>query len=180
MVSTDDAEIAEVAKQYGASVPFIRSKENSDDYVGTTAVLMEVLAEYAKSGKTFNYVCCIYPTAPLVTSKHLIEGITLLKEKKFDVVYPVVKFGHPVQRALVFTNESHINYLWAENQKVRTQDLTPTYHDAGQWYWLIAQSITNNTILNHGAIIVAENEVQDIDNEVDWKLAELKYKLVYA
>jgi len=180
MVSTDDIEIANIAKQYGASVPFFRSPENSDDYAGTTAVLHEVLSEYAKLGLSFNHVCCIYPTAPLISSSHLTEGLELLKNNEFDVVYPIVKFGHPIQRALTVQNGSHVSYMWPDTQKIRTQDFTPAYHDVGQWYWLKSQPIIDNAISVHGAIIIAEDEVQDIDDLIDWKLAELKYKLLYG
>jgi len=179
MVSTDDIEIAEVAKKFGAKVPFMRSSENANDFAGTADVLLEVLKDYKKRNKIFNIACCIYPTAPLIKQEKLKEAYNLLLERKFDSVFPVTKFSYPIYRALEI-KEGKVKMIWEENLKKRSQDLPDTYHDAGQFYWLkVNELIKTNKILsqNSGAIIVNELEVQDIDCETDWKMAEMKYKL---
>ena len=180
MVSTDDKEIAGIAKKYGANIPFMRSKENADDYATTVDVLLEVLADYNKQNKAFNYGCCIYPTAPLLTQKELIKGYELLKEQSFDTVFPVVKFGNPILRSLKL-EEGKVTMNWPEYIDTRSQDLPDSYHDAGQFYWFQTDELTEQKKLftsNSGALILKEEQVQDIDTEQDWKLAELKVRLL--
>ena len=180
MVSTDDDDIAEVAKKYGAQVPFLRSKQTSDDFTGTADVVIEVLHDLKKIGKEFINACCIYPTAPFISKQTLNDSYSLLVTEKFDSVFPVCAFSYPIQRALEI-NDSKTTMVWKENLTKRSQDLAPRYHDAGQFYWLNIQSFLNVKKLftqNTGSIILDELQVQDIDNETDWKLAELKYNLL--
>jgi len=181
MVSTDDKEIAEVAKKYGASVPFMRSKENANDFATTADVLIEVLVEYKKLGKNFEYMCCIYPTAPFVTSQKLKDTYKLLMKNNVDSVIPVVKFSYPIQRAFRINDMDQLEYIWPENVDKRSQDLGPAYHDAGQFYWAKTQCFAEMQSLACGLtvpFVLSEIEVQDIDNKIDFKLAELKYKLI--
>ena len=181
MVSTDDQEIADIARQYGAVVPFIRSEKNSDDFSGTGDVLIEVINEYRKLNKEFDYGCCLYPTAPFVTPNKLKESFTLLRDKQFDTVFPVVEFSFPILRALKM-EDGKVAPVWPEHYSKRSQDLAPAYHDAGQFYWFEISSFLETKSLvsgNTGAIIVEENSVQDIDTEDDWNLAEMKYKYTY-
>lgn len=181
MVSTDDDEIAEIAIKYGAQVPFKRSKKNSDDYTGTADVTIEVLTELNNIGKKFTNACCIYPTAPFITVDSLKESYSLLVEKNYNSVFPVCAFSFPIQRALEINN-SLIKMVHPENLNIRSQDLVPRYHDAGQFYWInIEQFLNEKKILtdNTGSIILSELQVQDIDNEIDWKLAELKHQLLF-
>ena len=181
MVSTDDEEIAGIAKQYGAKVPFLRSKENSDDYSGTVEVLLEVISKYQELGKSFDYLCCIYPTAPFVTAQKLMSAMRLLKTNKdCDCVLPVVKYSYPIQRSLKIDN-GKLKMNWPENYSKRSQDLEPIYHDAGQFYLTKTSSfLKNKTLFTKKTlpIIVSETEVQDIDNIEDWKIAEMKYKIL--
>lgn len=182
MVSTDDTEIAEIAIKYGAEVPFFRSTVNSNDFAGTVEVIEEVLCQLKTIGKEFTYACCLYPTAPFITSQKLINAFKLLKENKYKSVYPVCAFSYPIQRSLQF-NGSKIEMIWPENLTKRSQDLSKAYHDAGQFYFLETTFfLKEKNILNNetGAIVLNELEVQDIDTETDWKLAELKWKLLYA
>jgi pseudaminic acid cytidylyltransferase len=179
MVSTDDDEIAEIALNQGAKVPFLRSTETSNDYATTYQVLEEVLLEYEKIGSLFDYVCCIYPCAPFVNGEKLKLAFVTMIKSEFDSLFPTVGFGFPIQRALRLDNQK-ISFFYPEYALSRSQDLEKSYHDAGQFYWakvspLLDQKslITNNT----GSIILSELEVQDIDNETDWKLAEFKYKM---
>ena len=134
MVSTDDAEIAEVSKKFGADVPFMRSEKNSDDYATTADVLNEVLDEYSKRGKNFEYMCCIYPTAPFVTAEKLQRAFNSLVEKNADVLIPVVKFSYPPQRSFIL-DDGFLKYKWSQYARSRSQDLEKFYHDAGQFYF---------------------------------------------
>jgi len=180
MVSTDDDEIIQFAKQYGASVPFVRSAKTSDDYATTADVLNEVLQTHKQQGKEFEYACCIYPTAPFVTPQKLIEAFKKLEEINADCALPVTKFSFPIWRS--FRMESgKVTYNWPEFAPKRSQDLPPAYHDCGQFYFFktsvfleTGKLITENTI----GIEVPESEVQDIDNEEDWKIAEIKYSFL--
>ena len=182
MVSTDDEEIAEVARQYRAKVPFMRSAGRADDYATTVDVIFEVLDTYATMDKCFDTVCCLYATAPFVDGLKLQKAYQLLSDFEFDSAYPVVAFSYPIQRGLVLAK----NKLYMVNPEYlnkRTQDLQVIYHDAGQFY------ISGTNILkqtgsflgkNTGGILFSELEVQDLDTETDWKLAELKYQLLHA
>lgn len=180
MVSTDSEEIAEVARRYGAAVPFMRSNKTSDDYATTADVLMEVLCEYEKRGETFQYMACIYPTAPFVTAEKLIQGMKLLKKENANMVMPVVPFSYPPQRGYIIQNQ-RLNMKYKENFSRRSQDLEKIYHDCGQFYlYQIDEYRRQKGIIMEGIIpiVVSELQVQDIDNEIDWKLAEIKYKLM--
>lgn len=182
MVSTDDDEIAEVAKKYGAEVPFIRSKKNSTDYSTTMDVLEEVLNRYETKGQKFDLVCCLYPCTPLISNSTLNKAfLKLTTSENANSVLPIVKYSYPIQRALTVENQE-VFFIKNEMKDVRTQDTTTYYHDAGQFYFIKSSIIKNKekTIGNKTkAIIMSELEVQDIDNISDWMLAELKYKLLY-
>ena len=177
MVSTEDDEIATIAKKYGAKVPFFRSAKNADDHATTFSVLEEVLTTY----NSVTSAACIYPTAPFVTPEKLKQAQNLLRKNNFDTVFTAMKYGHHIERALqIDETTGKIKMIDARNMNTRSQDLKDTYHDAGQFYFfntapiLKAKSLwTNNT----GALIVDELEAQDIDTLTDWKLAELKFKL---
>jgi len=178
MVSTDDDEIAKIAKAYGAKVPFLRSDENSNDYATTADALKEVLFAYEKQGKNFEYACCLYPTAPFVTAEKLKSSYKMLKEKNADALVPVVRFSFPPQRCFVVQNEQ-LAYKWPEYRTARSQDLEPYYHDVGQYYMFnVDVFLKENTLVPVNTIPyeVDEMEVQDIDNLSDWNIAEIKYE----
>lgn len=180
MVSTDDEEIAEISKMLGASVPFLRSKKNSDDFATTVDVLLEVIEEYKKLGKVFDYVCCIYPTTPFISPEKLNHSFKILIEKKAKSLIPIVRFSYPIQRALRIENDS-LQYIYPENGTKRSQDLELTYHDAGQFYWIKTDVLVNQSSMvtdNSIAYEISELEVQDIDSETDWKIAEMKYQIL--
>lgn len=178
MVSTDDEEIAEIARQYGASVPFMRSEETANDYATTNDVLKEVFLEYDKRGKHFDIAVCIYPTAPFVTAEKLENAVHFMKEQNAEAVTPVVPFSFPPQRAFVI-RDGKLQYQYPENATVRSQDLETIYHDCGQFYVLKPNNVMND-VKDVDAIpfVMPETEVQDIDNENDWKLAEMKYRMM--
>lgn len=178
MVSTDNEEIAELSMQYGAIVPFLRSESTSNDYATTADVLEEVLTDYEKRGRHFDVFACIYPTAPFVSSSKLRSAMSQFMNETADSLISVVRFSYPPQRAFILT-DGYIQYQYPENESVRSQDLTPYYHDSGQFY--ISRTETFRAF--HSLIlpktipfILSEEEVQDIDTESDWKLAEMKYK----
>lgn len=180
MVSTDSEEIAEVAKKYGAKVPFMRSEKTSDDYATTADVLMEVIEEYGKRGNHFDYMACIYPTAPFITGEKLSKAMGELKAKGAVMAMPVVAFSYPPQRGYII-DDGLMNMKCKENYSKRSQDLEKMYHDTGQFYvFKTEEYIKKSGIIYEDIvpIIMDELEVQDIDNETDWKLAEMKYKLL--
>ena len=180
MVSTDDREIAALAESFGAKVPFLRSGENSADTAQTAEVLLEVLAEYGKLGKKFDYACCIYPTAPFVTAARLNEAREKILQTGADAAVTITKFSYPIQRALKISGE-RVEMFWPENYNRRSQDLEPAYHDCGQLYFLKVSSLLEQKKLFPKftvPILVPESEAQDIDNEEDWRQAEIKHHII--
>ncbi len=181
MVSTDDAEIAEVAQQYGATVPFMRSAENADDHATTTAALLEVITDYERLGQSFTIGCCLYPTTPFVTAALLRQAFDTLTTQAFDTVYPVQAFGFPVQRAVGLAASGRVRWLQPEHQQTRSQDLEKAYHDTGQFYVFKTAALLQNRQLisaNAGAIVISEMQAHDIDTEEDWQIAEFKWQLL--
>lgn len=180
MVSTEDEEIGKIALNCGAKVPFFRSEDAANDYATTADVIKEVLEMYQLQGKYFRQVCCIYPTAPFVTGDKLKEAMCLLESEQADSVLPVVAFSFPPQRC-VLIQEGKVRPKWPENMKLRSQDLETNYHDCGQFYCMQVKAfLESNQLLmkNTLPLIMSELEVQDIDTEDDWKIAELKYELM--
>ena len=180
MVSTDDQEIADFAMTCGAKIPFFRSEKSSNDFASTIDVLEEVIDEYRKNGDEFTYLCCIYPTAPFINAEKLRNGMDLLIKTGADCVLPVSRFSYPIQRSLKI-EDGKVFMIWPENYPARSQDLMPAYHDCGQFYLLRTQSMLEQKSLypeNTIPIITSSLEVQDIDNEEDWLIAEMKYRLL--
>ena len=180
MVSTDSDTIAEIAIKYGARVPFLRSAKTSNDFATTRDVLLEVLSEYRKLGRCFDNMVCIYPTAPFITAEKLKNALDSMEQKEASLVIPVVRFSYPPQRAYV-VRDGFLEFKWEEYRNSRSQDLEPYFHDSGQFYcynikdYLACDGIITDKIVS---IELPESEVQDIDNEQDWILAEMKYKLM--
>lgn len=181
MVSTNDQEIVKIALEYGVKVPFIRTEQTANDFATLADVVEEVVLNYEELGQKFDYICCILPTAPFLTSQRLVESLSLLVEGKYDSVTPVLRFSYPIQRALQIDSSNKLSMIWSENLKKRSQDLLPTYHDCGQFYWMRTNAFLREKsffMKNGGAIVLLEKEVQDIDTLEDWELAELKYKIL--
>ena len=176
MVSTDDKEIAEVAEKYGATVPFFRSDEVADDFATLADVMDEVLDCYRKKDEIYKYVCCILPTAPLINPKIFRKCYDIISgSDEYDSVRTITPFNFPVQRAQRYI-DGKTEYIWPAFEKSRSQDLEAAYHDTGQFYWVTFKKGMHSA--NGYRIIIPNVEVQDIDNEDDWKLAELKYQLM--
>lgn len=182
MVSTDNMEIAEIARKYGAKIPFLRSAETSGDYATTSDVILEVLEEYKKMKSNFDTVVCIYPTAPFLTADKLKEAVNKLEHTDCIEVLPVVRFSYPPQRGFVM-KDKYIEMKCPEYKFSRSQDLEVLYHDAGQFYCFQVDGYMRCRGKVTEKIVpfeISELEVQDIDNEVDWKLAELKYQFLHG
>jgi len=181
MVSTDDEEISKIAEKFGASVPFFRSKKASDDHAPLVAVLLDVLSMYQKKGKNWDYVCCILPTAPLMSSEDIKTAHNILLSTKSPAIVPIVRFSYPIQRALQLDDSGIVSMVQPDFISLRSQDLKPRYHDAGQYYFIRTAILLKEKSLFPQKTIgleVDEMKVQDIDTETDWKLAELKYRLL--
>lgn len=181
MVSTDSAEIADVAKEYGAKVPFLRSDENSNDYATTADVIEEVIRIYQEEGRIFDTFACIYPTAPFITAEKIREAFQNMIESEADATLSVVRFSYPPQRAFIIKN-GFITYQYPEHEKSRSQDLEPIYHDCGQFYICDTKEFLSSKSLiqtKTAPYMIPEEEVQDIDTPSDWKIAEAKYEALY-
>lgn len=181
MVSTDDEEIAEVAKSYGAKVPFMRSAATANDFATTADVIREVLDAYRQQGRDFDALCCIYATAPFVTPARLKTGFRMLRDGKASSAFTCVEYSYPIQRSLVIEPSGRIVMKHPEYASARSQDLEKSYHDAGQFYFTTVKSFEQNGSLwgnDTLPIILPETEVQDLDTPTDWKLAEIKYSLL--
>lgn len=180
MVSTDDDQIAAAARAAGALTPFRRSPENASDQATTTDALLEVIAQYRAAGREFEYICGMYASAPLITVDHLRAGWEIIQnDPAAQTVMPVIRYGYPVHRAFVI-QDGRLQLMMPEHGFTRSQDLPAAYHDAGQWYWMrVADFERGRKVFADRCLPVelSELEVQDIDNEVDWKLAELKARI---
>ncbi len=177
MVSTEDAEIAAIAKRYGASVPFLRSAETANDHAIIADVLNDVLSSYDKLGKHFDNMCCLMATAPLLRVEDLQAAYDKLVQSDFVTVMPIVQFSFPIMRSLKMDEKGMIEYNWPEYYPVRSQDIPPAYHDAGMFDWHKIEEWRRGVDYKCGYVL-DDIYVQDIDTETDWKLAEMKYKLL--
>ena len=180
MVSTDDEEIAGIARQYGASVPFLRSAETANDYATTVDVLLEVVNKYKELGQEFDTICCLYSTAPFVTSDRLKEASAKINDS-VDACFTIVQYSYPIQRSLRINVAEYVEMKFPEHLKSRTQDLEKVYHDAGQFYFVKTEALINEKTVwckRTTPLILSELEVQDLDTETDWQLAEMKFQLL--
>lgn len=183
MVSTDDPEIADIARTWGAEVPFLRSAAAANDHATTSQVLLEVLDQYAETGVHFDLACCLYPTAPFVRPRDLADGRERLLGSRFNVIMPVTGFSYPIWRSLQREEDGRITLNFPENLNARSQDLPVAYHDAGQWYWFRTEAFLRDHVLmgpDTGSIVLPAMQVQDIDTEEDWGLAELKHERMFG
>ncbi|CAI8740163.1 Pseudaminic acid cytidylyltransferase [Pseudomonas sp. IT-347P] len=180
VVSTDDAEIADVARAHGAQVPFLRPVELADDYTGTAAVIVHALQQLP----AFDYACCVYATAPLLQPRYLRQGIELLEQhpdKSF--AFSVCSFGFPVQRALTLDGQGALTALYPEFRNTRSQDLPEAFQDAGQFYWGRSDAWLRGEVVYSPVslpVILPRHLVQDIDTPEDWKRAEYLYAALKA
>lgn len=179
IVSTDDAEIAEVARQRGADAPFMRPAEISNDYVGTGAVVKHAAEWIIKNLGEVEFVCTIYATAPFIKPTDLKKGLALLLESGSQVAFTVTSFPFPIQRAIKITQNGRVAMFQPEHFLTRSQDLEPAYHDAGQFYWARTDAVLNEVSAFSDAavpLILPRYQVQDIDTTEDWQRAELMFE----
>jgi pseudaminic acid cytidylyltransferase len=184
IVSTDDTEIAEVARAHGAQVPFIRPAELADAFTGTAAVINHAVGALLDQGLSFDYACCIYATAPLLQARYLQQGLQMLQaapEKSY--AFSVCDFGFPVQRALLINDKGALQAMHPEYRNTRSQDLPVAYQDAGQFYWGRSEAWLRDDVLFSPSslpVILPRYLVQDIDTEQDWRRAEYMYAALKA
>ncbi len=180
MVSTDDEEIADIARKYGASVPFLRSEKTSGDFATAPEVVLEVLEEYEKRGVHYDLGLLLYPTAPFVTAAKLKDAAEKLLASDADTLVAVVQFSYPPQRGMIM-KEGRLVFEYPQYLDSRSQDLEPHYHDVGQFLFFHTEAFKKNRRLLVGNLlpyVVSEMEVQDIDNQTDWEIAEMKYRVM--
>jgi pseudaminic acid cytidylyltransferase len=178
VVSTDDQEIAEVARKFGAEVPFVRPANISDDQTGTAPAVKHALNWFKEQGDPAEYVCCIYATAPFVTPQDLRKGYDLLISSQKDYAFSVTSFSFPIQRALRMT-DGGLELFSPQHSQTRSQDLEETYHDAGQFYWGKPEAYLRDVPIFSNAsspVILPRYRVQDIDTFEDWQRAEFMYR----
>lgn len=183
IVSTDDDEIAEVARQYGASVPFMRPVELSDDYTGTVPVIQQAIEWCRADGFDAHQVCCLYATAPFVRPEDLSRGLDTLEQTGSHYAFSVTSYAFPIQRAIRLTGAGRVEMFNAEHFNTRSQDLEESYHDAGQFYWGLASAWLQGGMIfspESCAVMLPRHRVQDIDTPEDWVRAEWLYKAFQA
>lgn len=183
MVSTDDKEIAEIAIKYGAKVPFFRSKDTSNDFSTIADVALEVLGQYERTGRRFQYLANIYATAPFVTENDLKKAFEKLKNSNNSMIMPLLKFSYPPQRSYIIDEKRIATFRDKQYITARSQDLEPLYHEVGQYYIYKVEDYVKNKGVFHEDILmteVTEMQMHDIDSEEDWQVAEFKYKYLHG
>lgn len=184
LVSTDDEEIATVARAHGAQVPFLRPAELADDFTGTAAVIAHAVRALQEQGHSYDFACCIYATAPLLQVRYLLEGLHALEQRPDkSYAFSVCDFGFPVQRALTLDSDGALTALYPEYRNTRSQDLPAAYQDAGQFYWGRSEAWLGGEVLYSSQsvpVILPRHLVQDIDTEEDWLRAEFLYAALKA
>ena len=181
VVSTDDDEIAKVAEDYGAEIPFIRPKEFSDDYVGTIPVIKHAIEWFDSNNISVKYVCCLYATAPFIQSQILSKAYKQLKDSKANYCISVTSFPFPIQRAIKIIHQNKLNMFFPEYFNTRSQDLEEAYHDAGQFYWGTSQAFKDELPFfseSTTPYLLPRLLVQDIDSAEDWVSAEAMYQVL--
>jgi pseudaminic acid cytidylyltransferase len=174
LVSTDDKEIAEIARAYGAETPFVRPIELADDYAATVPVIAHAIKACENDGWKFSNVCCIYPGVPFIEAADLKGALQHLKDGVVDYCFPITEFPSAIQRALKRDTAGVLHPFYPENELTRTQDLEPAYFDAGQFYWGKKEAWVNNPRIHSNGVgyVIPSWRVVDIDTPEDWDRAE--------
>jgi pseudaminic acid cytidylyltransferase len=182
VVSTDDPDIAALARSYGAETPFIRRAELADDHTGIVDVIRDAIVQLQQLGWQLNACCCIYATTPLLDSARIAAAYHSLIDSQADYVFTATRFSFPIQRALLQTADGGVEPFDKDSIFKRSQDLVETFHDAGQLYWALPSTWLDSTtpIFGGGSrmLLLPDYLVQDIDTPEDWHRAELLYKLL--
>ena len=185
VVSTDDTEIADVAREYGADIPFMRPLELADDYVGTSPVVRHAIKTLIEEDWDLEYCACVYATSPLLSTIVIDQCFERLKnDTDVDYAFTAARFSFPIQRAILQTDTGGVKPFDTFGITQRSQDLEPTYHDAGQLYWghYLTWLDTQKHIFgeNSRMFVMPNHLIQDIDTPEDWKRAEFLYKLIHG
>jgi N-acylneuraminate cytidylyltransferase len=183
IVSTDDTEIAEISRQEGADIPFMRPAELSNNHTGTMPVIRHAIEWFSQKDQQPDLVCCLYATAPFVRSIDIQRGLKILNESGCDYAVSVASYAFPIQRAVRITEQRRIEMFQPENFEIRSQDLEEAYHDAGQFYWGRASAwLIEKRIFTHDAVpvVLHGHRVQDIDTIEDWVRAEWMFKALQS
>ncbi len=178
IVSTDDGEIADIARKWGAETPFVRPVELADDFIPTVPVIAHAVKSCIDNGWPVKYACCIYPCVPFLQNGDLINAFDLAQKKGADFVYPVTEYAHPIQRVMRQLPSGKMQFISPEYELTRTQDLEKSYHDAGQFYWGKASAWINHKKMHTDGLgmVIPSWRVVDIDSMDDWIRAENLYK----
>lgn len=183
VVSTDDEEIAAVALLYGAEAPFLRPKELSDDFVGTTPVVAHAIRELEKSGMRIDVACCVYATSAFLTPELLKDGFEALQKDDKQYSFSVAEFGAPIFRSFKLLDGGGVEMFFPEKFSSRSQDLPSAYHDAAQFYFGKRDAFLKDLPIfapHSAAVKIDRRRVQDIDTPEDWEIAESIYKAMNA
>lgn len=181
VVSTDDSEIAQVAKTFGAEVPFMRPDELANDYAGTLSVIKHAIEWFEEHASKPSEVCCLYATAPFVQADSIKQAYKQLQATQADYCFSVTSYAFPIQRAIKITQQQRIEMFYPEHLNTRSQDLDEAYHDAGQLYWGKAEVFKQLKPLfsEHASpFLLPRHLVQDIDTQEDWVRAEMMYQVL--
>ncbi|WP_432463030.1 pseudaminic acid cytidylyltransferase [Agarivorans sp. QJM3NY_33] len=179
IVSSDIQEIIAIAEHYGASAPFIRPKELADDYTGTTEVIKHAVDVVDPDRSLYSSICCLYATAPFICKESLRAGKQALNKALVQTSFSATSFAFPIQRAIKLCPTGGVEAFYPEFMAKRSQDLTEAYHDAGQFYWWRRAALENGASMfstSSEAIILSRYQVQDIDTQEDWQMAEYLYQ----
>lgn len=183
VVSTDDERIAEVAIEFGASVPFMRPDNLADDYTGTLPVIRHAVEWFIESGKAVDSACCIYATAPFITKDDIRSGEKSLYESKASFAFSVTTYAFPIQRAIRVLEGGRVEMMDAGQFATRSQDLEEAWHDAGQFYWGTADAWLEERMIfgqDSVAVPIPRYRVQDVDTLEDWESAEYLFEAIRA
>ena len=183
IVSTDDAEIADVARQWGASVPFMRPAELSDDHTGTIPVIRHAIEWFNGQGKALEQACCLYATAPFVRAEDLHRGLEILEGNDCNYAFSVTSYGFPIQRAIRLNGQGRVEMFSPEHFNTRSQDLEEAFHDAGQFYWGRAEAWLQGRMIfspDSLPVLLPRYRVQDIDTPEDWVRAQWLFQAMQA
>jgi len=181
LISTDDQEIADIALQYGAEVPFLRPADISDDFATTMDVMQHAINWCLGEGWHVDKLCCIYATAPFILPEYIQQGLQLLKDEEVEYVFSATTFPFAIQRAITLNADARVNMIYPEHLNTRSQDLQETYHDAGQFYWGNGSAFLMGKAIfaDHSkAVLLPRKRVQDIDTPEDWEFAESLFKVL--
>lgn len=183
IVSTDDQEIAAVARQYGATVPFIRPQQLADDHAGTIPVIQHAIEWFNAEGQAVELACCLYATAPFVQAEDIRRGLDILLQTGSDYAFTATSYAFPIQRAIRLTEAGRVAMFNPEHFNTRSQDLEAAFHDAGQFYWGRASAWLRGEPIfgsDSAPIMLPRHRVQDIDTQEDWERAEWLFKAMQA